>query len=200
MPKGFTDRDKERIRKELLRKGQVHFTRYGLKKTSVDELARTVGIAKGSFYKFFPSKETLLMAIHEESEQKLRHDLMRKLDGVRDPSDKLRTFLKDSFAVMEKDPLLVTVLRKGSLDGLSDFIVSQPYEEHYRHNIVFMVELVRTWQGEGVIKPLDPEVVSNLIGSAFFIFLQRETLGEPMYTKVTDMLVEALVGYLTPAR
>jgi AcrR family transcriptional regulator len=200
MPRGFTNNEKERIRRELLRRGREHFARYGLKKTSVDDLARLTGIAKGSFYKFFPSKEALFMAIHVESEQKLRVELLRHIEDIQDPAEKLRTFLKDSFALMEKDPVLLTVLQRGSIDNLSDFMASGPYEEHFKHNMDFMTDLVKTWQREGVIRALDPEVVSNLLGSLFFVFMQRAAIGEKMYTEMTDMMVEALVGYLVLAR
>ena len=36
-----------------------------MKKTSVDQLTKAVGIAKGSFYKFFESKEMLFFAVLE---------------------------------------------------------------------------------------------------------------------------------------
>ena len=35
----------------------------GMKKTSVDQLTKAVGIAKGSFYKFYESKEMLFFAV-----------------------------------------------------------------------------------------------------------------------------------------
>ncbi len=42
----------------------------GMKKTSVDQLTKAVGIAKGSFYKFYESKEmpffAVLESIHSE--------------------------------------------------------------------------------------------------------------------------------------
>ena len=198
MAKAFTESGKELIRQNLLQKGRDYFTRYGLKKTSVEELAQAVGIAKGSFYKFFDSKEALFLAVHEASEEKLRNDLMSRLEEIKDPADKLRLFLKNSFLIMEEDPLLATVFSKGGLDGISGFLSSGEYEEHYHQSIAFMNELIRQWQSEGVIRQqLDAEVAGNMIASSFFIFLQRETLGAEMYARVTDMLIESLVNYLS---
>ncbi|RLE27205.1 TetR/AcrR family transcriptional regulator, partial [Candidatus Acetothermia bacterium] len=59
MPRAFTDAERERIRERLLAVGRELFARYGLRKTTVEELARASGIAKGTFYLFFPSKEAL---------------------------------------------------------------------------------------------------------------------------------------------
>jgi AcrR family transcriptional regulator len=200
MPKAFTQSQKDQVKLNLLKKGREFFIKYGLKRTSVDDLVRAAGIAKGSFYRFFESKEALFMAVHEASEEKLRTDLMRKLEEIKEPVDKLRFFLKSSFTILEEDPLMLAVFGKGELESFSGFISSKQYEEHYRENIMFMKDLIQRWQKEGIIRKVDAEVAGNLIASAFFIYLQRETLGTEMYAKVTNMLIESLVSYLGGAK
>jgi AcrR family transcriptional regulator len=197
MPKAFTQSQIDQIRLALLQKGREYFIRYGLKKTSVDDIARAVGIAKGSFYRFFESKEALFLEIHKASEEKLRTDLMCKFEKIKEPDEKLRFFIKSSFAILEEDPLILAVFGRGELNSISGFISSKQYEEHYRENIVFMKDLIQRWQEEGIIRQVDAEVTGNLIASAFFIYLQKETLGTEMYNKVTDMLIETLVNYLS---
>jgi AcrR family transcriptional regulator len=200
MAKAFTQSKKDQVRLNLLQKGREYFIKYGLKKTSVDDLVRAAGIAKGSFYRFFESKEALFLAIHEASEEKLRTDLMRKIEEIEKPADKLRVFLKSSFAILEEDPLMRAVFGMGELESISGFMSSRQYEEHYHQSITFMEELIRRWQEEGIIRQIDAEVAGNMIASAFFISLQKETLGAEMYARVTDMLVECLVNYLSEKR
>ena len=53
----FTDYETEQLRKALLKETRHCAVTLGMKKTSVDQLTKAVGIAKGSFYKFFESKE-----------------------------------------------------------------------------------------------------------------------------------------------
>ena len=106
-------------------------------------------------------------------------------------------FLKNSFLILEEAPLLRVVFGKGEYENLSGLMTSEQYKEHYRHGIVFMGELIRQWQEEGIIRQLDAEVASNMIASVFYIYLQKETIGGEMYTKVTDMLAECLVNYLS---
>jgi AcrR family transcriptional regulator len=60
MPRGFSDREKELIHDSLLMKGRELFINYGLKKTSIADLCREAGIALGSFYIFYSSKEEKL--------------------------------------------------------------------------------------------------------------------------------------------
>ena len=62
MPR-FSEQERELIRQKLLAEGERLFTAYGIKKVSVEEIVQATGIAKGSFYAFYPSKEHLYMDI-----------------------------------------------------------------------------------------------------------------------------------------
>ena len=53
------------IRKDLLDEALRCAVTIGMRKTSVEQLTEAVGIAKGSFYKVFPSKELLFFAVLE---------------------------------------------------------------------------------------------------------------------------------------
>ena len=57
----FTDYETEQLRKALLKETRHCAVTLGMKKTSVDQLTKAVGIAKGSFYKFYESKEMALL-------------------------------------------------------------------------------------------------------------------------------------------
>lgn len=196
MARAFTQTGKELIRQNLLRKGREYFIKYGLKKTSVDELAQAAGIAKGSFYKFYDSKEALFLAIHEETEEKLQMEMAQKLESAKEPLDKLRAFFKGSFLILEEDPLLQVVFSGGEFENLTGFLASAQYQEHYRQDILFLEELIKKWQDEGIVRQLDAKAASNMIATVYFVVLQKEALGEEMYKKVTDMLAESLANYL----
>ena len=63
MPRSFTEREKEKIKRSLQETCKQSWTQYGYKKTSVDELCKQVGISKGAFYLFFESKEALFCEV-----------------------------------------------------------------------------------------------------------------------------------------
>ena len=62
----FTDEQNEMIRKDLIREAWRCGVTIGMRKTSVEQLTNAVGISKGSFYKFFTSKELLFFAVLED--------------------------------------------------------------------------------------------------------------------------------------
>ncbi len=62
----FTENQNETIRRDLIREARHCGVAIGMRKTSVEQLTDAVGISKGSFYKFFPSKELLFFAVLED--------------------------------------------------------------------------------------------------------------------------------------
>ncbi len=63
MARGFSEQEKENIRRSLQEACKQYWMQYGYKKTSVDELCREAGISKGAFYLFFASKEELFCEV-----------------------------------------------------------------------------------------------------------------------------------------
>ena len=61
MPRKYTETEKESIRQALRREGGECLRLYGVKRTTVDELVRRVGIPKGTFYLFYEHKEALFL-------------------------------------------------------------------------------------------------------------------------------------------
>ena len=62
----FSDFETEQIYKALLTEARRCAVTLGMRKTSVDQLTQAVGISKGSFYRFFASKELLFFAVLED--------------------------------------------------------------------------------------------------------------------------------------
>ena len=62
----FTEEQNETIRRDLIREARRCGVTVGMRKTSVEQLTEAVGISKGSFYKFFDSKELLFFAVLED--------------------------------------------------------------------------------------------------------------------------------------
>ena len=86
----FTDYETEQLRKALLKETRRCAVTLGMKKTSVDQLTKAVGIAKGSFYKFYESKEMLFFAVLEGIHSELYNAADRALseNGGVPPSER----------------------------------------------------------------------------------------------------------------
>src|SRR5690625_6936170 len=72
MAKKFKKAEKDYILTELVERGADLFRRYGFKKTTITDITKEVGIAQGTFYHFFKSKELLYFTILEKEEEILK--------------------------------------------------------------------------------------------------------------------------------
>lgn len=66
MPKTYSEEEKQHIIARLKEEANILMQEKGVKKTTVDELVNRVGIPKGTFYLFYPSKEMLLFDVAQD--------------------------------------------------------------------------------------------------------------------------------------
>lgn len=83
MPTAFTDEELEHIRSALIQAGIRLSKEFGLQKMSVEKLTAAVGIAKGSFYMFFGSKEDFILEVAEYTGAQTQKMLLSRLNGRR---------------------------------------------------------------------------------------------------------------------
>lgn len=70
------ERKKERVRRQLYRAALELFPERGYDGTSVQEICDRADVAKGTFFNYFPSKEHVLLAYHDE----IKLDVLRVLE------------------------------------------------------------------------------------------------------------------------
>ena len=71
MPKIYSEEEREHIIVRLKEEANALMLEKGVKKTTVDELVKRVGIPKGTFYLFYPSKEMLLYDVTQDFHEKV---------------------------------------------------------------------------------------------------------------------------------
>ena len=81
MPNAFTEEESTRIRQELILAGIRLSKELGVQKMSVEKLTAAVGIAKGSFYRFFGSKEDFILEAAAYASEETQKMLLKKLNG-----------------------------------------------------------------------------------------------------------------------
>src|SRR5215831_15046578 len=150
MPKAFTAREKELIRKRLLEQGHRQFSAYGLRKTNIEELAEAAGISKGAFYLFYVSKEALFMEVVEQVEERLRQELFTMIDlPGSSPRARLYAILRHAFHRVKTLPLL-HFLKSSDLDLLLRRVPPQTFQEHVAHDRAFIKELITRCRKAGI--------------------------------------------------
>ena len=75
MPKIYSVEKRQEIVNQLMMVGLELIRQNGIKKMSIHELTKRVGIAQGTFYNFFNSKEMLVYALADSYQQSIKDKL-----------------------------------------------------------------------------------------------------------------------------
>jgi AcrR family transcriptional regulator len=84
---------KDLNRESILKIAQEIFSKYGYRKTTLDDIANAVRKGKSSLYYYFKSKEDLFQAVIMKEVELLGRELDKVVNRNTDPVDKLRDYL-----------------------------------------------------------------------------------------------------------
>lgn len=193
MPRAYTPAERERIRERLLQAGLETFTRLGLVKTTIADLARAGGIGKGSFYQFFESKEALFLAVQEREEASFKATLLDGLERAGSGRQAVRTLFTVVTKRLVEHPFLQLLLDPETMTALTVRIAPELLSAHRKEDQAFFVGLLGDWKERGWLRPeVDPDVAFEILTAMFLLTLQRELLGEDATQRVVAEVAEAL--------
>jgi len=200
--------------------------RWGYKKTTIDDIARQAGVAKGTIYLHWKTREDLFMALLTREDLKLAEDMKQRIAS--DPEGAtLRGFIKQSTTALMKNPLMKALFLNDT-DMLGEF-ASREYSsgtypqriENYKHFLEFLRShghastdigireqtyilsavwigflLVDTWIPEE-FKVSDEEMVELLADTVQRALEPRTTVGDnPRDTETLQQVSNALNLYI----
>lgn len=195
MPKAFTEHEKELIGTRLLEQGYNLFSTYGLKKTSIGELADAAGISKGAFYNFYESKEALFLDVVELAEQRFRQEVLAVVDlPGPSPRARLLAVLKKAFATFRAIPIL-QFLTSSDYDLLYRRVPAEQLQEHLTSDRVFIEELVNRCQQAGIPIQASTEEINSLFYALVVTVLHEEDFGPLSLAGVIDTLLELVAAF-----
>jgi AcrR family transcriptional regulator len=195
MPKAFSEREKIWIKERLLEQGSLYFSQYGLKKTSVEELARAAGISKAAFYLFYQSKEALFMDVAERAEEHFRREVlaMIELPGP-SPRARLVAVFQKAFTLWKTVPILQFFTRS-DYNQLTRRMPAEKIHEHLASDEKFIAELVARCRQAGIPIQAQAEQISSLMYALFFTVLHRDDLGPGRLQPAVDLLLELVAAF-----
>ena len=85
--------NKEEVRKKIIITSAQIFSRYGFKKTTMDEIAGALKMGKSSVYYYFKSKEEIFEAVVLLEANILRNELTKAIKSVESPVEKMRNYV-----------------------------------------------------------------------------------------------------------
>lgn len=193
----FTASEKEEIRQSLMAKGKELFIQYGLEKTTIDDIVQACGIAKGSFYKFFSSKEELFYVILQNQEEISNQLIATHLQEDLPPKELISSFLHMAYQMADENPLLQEWFQekhyKRVMRKIPQHLKNNYTDGHTETGIAFAQVLI----DRGVLKEQDPEVVNGVLKAILMLRLNKDELGKVLFPKIMDQIIDYVAEGLT---
>ncbi len=196
MVKGFNEKEKQIIRDTLLEKGKELFGTYGLKKTSITDLTKAAGIAQGSFYLFFNSKEELFFEIFEIEEEMIKSNIIDFFKANRVTKKYFKEALRRGLEMMRTNPIIKRVHMEDEYKILFRKLPPERLERHFEQDTGIIFPLIEQWQKEGLIIRRKPEVIASLMRALYVVTLHRDVIGDEIFEETMDLLTELIAGGL----
>lgn len=118
---------REQKKQTILDVAQKIFSRFGLNKTTMDEIAKATRIGKATLYHYFSSKEQIFSEVIDKESQILISKLKEAVENANSPQEKIRAYI---------------ITRVNYLNTLANTYsaLTDDYLEHYTSVIKFRKE------------------------------------------------------------
>jgi TetR/AcrR family transcriptional regulator, fatty acid metabolism regulator protein len=184
-------------REAILRAATHVFARGGYFNSKVADIAREAGVADGTVYLYFKSKEEILRSIFERNTSEAIAEGREELSKIEDPRDKLRRIARHHLERLGSDRDLAIVFQV-ELRGTTKFM-----EEFSEAGLAAYLNLIREvfeeGQAAGLFRPeLNAKLVSKILFGALdematnWILSKRRYKLAPMADEVLDIFFKGV--------
>lgn len=182
--------------------GKKLFSSKGFKDTNVSNIAKMAGIAVGTFYNYYSSKEKLFIEIYLKENEKLKKSIMESVDMDNDPIKVVKEAIAINLNGMHSNPILKEWYNRDLFSKLEkEFYEEGGIESIYELTNSSIAELIRKWKTEKKIRDdLDDEFILSLFNSVPYIEIHKEEIGIQHFPQIIDYLVEFIMKGLTDFR
>ena len=194
MATAFTTEEKEVIRKKLHKVAKECLQRYGVKKTTVDQMAAMVDISKGSFYNFYSSKEMLFFAVLEEYQIDVMNRLTEQLDmEAKIDTNRLVQLLYDFYQDFRYS-FMYTIFKNHEMELL---LRKLPKEAITNHHLIDDRMVKKIVSRINIRENVSVEIVSALFRTIAMTILHIEEIGEEQFDTTLKLVIQGVVEQIT---
>jgi len=137
------------------------FAEKGYEATSVEEITSLVGVAKGTLYYHFSSKEEIFNFLAEEGMKLLYNSTKIKIDKADSYFNKIKAIIIVELKVMYKYEDFITIL-------LTHIWGKEPINNYFRKYIYDYISLIEETINEGILKKSFKKCNTRLASATIF--------------------------------
>jgi AcrR family transcriptional regulator len=182
------------VKNEILYQAQILFQQFGLKKTTMDEIAASCGKAKSTIYQHFKSKEEVFEGVIQLELMNLRAHVKFRVEEHKDMLSKLHTYVTEFHKEIINRINLYRAIKPGQLPGI---INNQIFDKMMDFERSYVVRIMEDGFDAGEYTKVDKKDIpwiAEVFLAAFFgavrYFISKDgTLSLERLQKTADLFV-----------
>jgi AcrR family transcriptional regulator len=173
------------------------FEARGFKDTNVPEIAQAAGIATGTFYLYYSSKEQLFMNIFLDENIKLKRSILNAVETDGEPLKVIQKVMALNMQGILANP----ILREWYNKDVFNKIETKYREENGLDKVDFMydafIEVVKKWQADGKLRTDIPgDMIMAIFGVILMIDEHKEEIGLQYFPQIQEHLTQFIMDGL----
>ncbi|HWQ98002.1 MAG TPA: TetR/AcrR family transcriptional regulator [Clostridia bacterium] len=191
MPKTLSENERGYIQRRLIAEAQRCLAQYGIRKTTVDELVKRVGIPKGTFYLFYESKERLLFEVIMDFDRDAQEQLYQQISGL--PGlpdvDEITEIILRFYRKID-DSFLPRLMQSGELEYFMRTVPPELSRQHAERDREAMKRMFAAFPG---MQSERAEALSGAFRGVFLTLLFKGEIGAEIYEDALRVLIRGVV-------
>lgn len=171
-------------REAILTAAVAQFAQHGYAATEMETIAAAAGVAKGTLYRYFKSKEELFLAAVDRTFERLTEFVFEAIVCIDEPVAIVRTSFRAIARFLQRNPLVLELLA----EERSVFRDRPPRHLFHRNKSrPYFAEIVRRGIEQGVFRDVDP----NSVVQTLVYLMQGLILGSRQERNVDELVKRA---------
>ena len=183
---------------ELIEAGRALFRAKGFKATNVAKIAAKAGIAVGSFYKYFDSKEQLFVQVYVTENEELKQRLFESVDFNDDPVTFAAKLVARNAVEMNANPILREWYNTKLMSKLEGHFQAQGFRSIHEMMQGGVTQLITQWKAEGRLRgDIDTGMIVALFKAIPYIDLHKSEIGPEYFPEILSYMTQFIMRGLT---
>jgi len=189
-----------RRREEILIEATALFAREGYARAKVDDVALTLGLGKGTIYRYFPTKEKLFLAAADRAMEDLQRSILGAVEKFDDSFARIRAAVRTYLEFFDRNLSLVEIFIHERAEFRDR---KRPTYLAYRDKNLRNLEVaLGRLKAQGLVRDVDERVAAAIMGDLLYGTVITHLLrgGRRSLAALAPQIVDLIFhGLLTPA-
>ncbi len=186
----------EIIEKDIIDAARTLFKKHGFKKTTMGDIAMSLGKAKSSLYYYYPGKEEIFEAVINEEMNELSNQIRDAMDQAGSSKEKLIAYCRCRLNKLNQLYNLSDVLRREIAD--MQCMMTDVRSKFDTSHVELVKEILEEGVRNGEFKKINPdniELVAYLMVSSFRGLAMPLMVSQKQYPRL-DLQIDSIVDIM----